>query len=107
VAATQTDLPLVGNDGYGMTTTRNNVLVTGQVALNTTAALPPGFVSPSSWGATVLHEVGHAMNLAHVSDPDQIMYPTGNGRRTSGLGAGDLTGLRFLGSGGCIVLPPL
>ena len=50
--------------------------------------------------AIVLHELGHALGLAHVSDPSQVMYPEGRIQVTD-LGAGDRRGLAALGSGKC------
>ncbi len=50
--------------------------------------------------AVVLHELGHAMGLAHVTDSSQVMYPEGSLQVTD-LGAGDLRGLAALGAGTC------
>jgi predicted Zn-dependent protease len=49
--------------------------------------------------AIVLHELGHALGLAHVSDPAQLMYPTQSG--VWDFAAGDLAGLAQLSSGAC------
>lgn len=49
--------------------------------------------------AILLHELGHLLGLAHVSDPSQLMY-----KRNLGLldyGPGDLAGLAMLGRGQC------
>jgi hypothetical protein len=61
-----------------------------------------------TWGEVVLHELGHAFGLDHVSATDEIMYPDiGVGRYPDGTfrgqyDAGDLAGLATNGLGqGC------
>jgi hypothetical protein len=62
-----------------------------------------GFGSGARRGNLVLHELGHVMGLDHVSDKDQLMYPTLSSKTPNGFAAGDLAGLAKLGqSGGCI-----
>ena len=51
--------------------------------------------------AVVLHELGHLVGLAHVTDPHQLMYPQAK-LRVNDFGAGDLNGLAVLGRGQCV-----
>jgi hypothetical protein len=54
------------------------------------------------WGVTLLlHEIGHLVGLAHVDAPTQVMNEGGEDG-TFEYGAGDLRGLRALGSGACV-----
>jgi hypothetical protein len=50
--------------------------------------------------AVVLHEFGHALGLAHVADPTEVMYPEAQIQVTD-LGPGDRRGLAALGPGRC------
>lgn len=49
--------------------------------------------------AVVMHELGHLVGLAHVTNPREVMVAS-SGIATE-FGQGDLAGLRLLGSGGC------
>jgi hypothetical protein len=83
------------------------VLVSGRAVIDVdaTKGLPVTF-GPSSVGGVVLHEIGHALGLAHVSDANQIMYPTITDKPAA-FGPGDLAGLERLGKqgGGCLRVP--
>lgn len=82
------------------------VFVTGQVVLNADKTLLPMFEDRhASWGAVLLHEVGHLVGLDHVDDPAQLMAPTpGFGEVV--LGDGDRAGLEAVGAdGGCLPTP--
>jgi hypothetical protein len=81
--------------------------VTGQVVLNTERTdLRVGWEDrATSWGATILHELGHLLGLAHVDDPAQVMsrFP---GEGAIELGDGDRTGLAAVGrDAGCRQVP--
>lgn len=54
-------------------------------------------------GQLVMHELGHAVGLAHSADRTQVMYPRIGGDRLD-YQAGDLSGLARVGAeGGCLV----
>lgn len=54
---------------------------------------------PVALRAILLHELGHVVGLAHVDQPDEIMYPLQDDQRE--YGSGDLAGLAALGRGEC------
>ena len=93
----RTTTTIVGHDGV-LENTR------GQVVLDSTAHLLPGFTSRGTvtWGQAFLHELGHLVGLDHVDDQSQLMYPVlwaGNHR----YGTGDLRLLHQVGrAGGCV-----
>ncbi len=72
------------------------------VAISVTAdgRLAVGY-GPLSWGALVMHEIGHVLGLAESDDPDDLMYPVlgeGSGR----ISPDDRAGLKALAdAGGC------
>ena len=76
----------------------NSVFVTGIAMFNATA-------TQEFARATMMHEIGHVMGLAHVASGDELML--GTERRQSSFGNGDLEGFRRLGvQAGCLPTPP-
>jgi hypothetical protein len=79
------------------------VFVTGTVSLD--AGRMPEILAfrdgEETARAIVLHELGHLVGLAHVDDPEQLMYPEAR-REVPDFAAGDLTGLAALGRGACV-----
>ncbi len=81
--------------------------VSGQVVLNADRGdLRGGFGDRrDAWGATLLHELAHLVGLAHVEDPDQLLY-TFPGEGPVELGPGDRAGLAAVGADqGCREVP--
>jgi hypothetical protein len=70
-------------------------ITSGVVALSSRVTAPSS--GASSWYTFALHELGHAVGLAHASDRAQIMYPSVPSSR-SDYNNGDLAGLSRLGS---------
>ena len=115
----RTDYPLTGSTvGYGGfswawasrtvsgKTTYSYAVQRGFVVLDTPQAmkqLSAGFGTGARRGNLLMHELGHAVGLQHVSDPKQLMYPTLMRTTPNGYAAGDRTGLSRLGrNSGCL-----
>jgi hypothetical protein len=104
-------LPANGEDGQGgFTAVRNPdgkwVDVSAQVALDADAASMNGFAEEGGWMHLLLHELGHAVGLAHVNDVTQVMNPIAQSGAATSYGSGDLAGLAGLGAGsGCLAEP--
>ena len=57
-------------------------LVSGWIYMNADKSLPAGFGSTSSWGAALLHELGHLAGLQHSALRGEVMYPELGGGAT-------------------------
>ncbi|MCW2614230.1 MAG: peptidase and matrixin and adamalysin, partial [Frankiales bacterium] len=80
-------------------------LVSGQVVLDATNRLSPGFGPGTTDGEVLLHELAHAVGLGHVLDPTQVMYPQTTSSE-SVFDAGDRAGLAAVGApAGCLPAP--
>jgi hypothetical protein len=106
---TPNELPVLGYaagiGGYSSVYRNGHeVILRGYVALNAGFKGPAGFGRGGTQGQLLMHELGHAIGMAHVNGRYQIMRPVlDNYLYASMYGAGDLVGLRKLGaSQGCI-----
>jgi hypothetical protein len=91
----------VGGPFWSSDGTREPRIVRAGVALDTAAGVTPGFTNGASRGTLLLHELGHAVNLDHVSDPVQVMYPSITSQSRPAYQAGDLAGLAKLATYSC------
>ncbi len=91
----------IGGNAYGWASGQLPRITISGVSLDSTAKLPAGFGTGATTGALLLHELGHATNLAHVSDQRQVMYPTLTSLTRPAYQAGDLAGLSKLKSYPC------
>ncbi len=94
--------------GQGSAASDGNWLFDGKVVLNAKVfrKMAPGFGSGPRYGIqgttgqVVMHELGHVVGLGHAKQKAQVMYPAAT-RKPAEWGAGDWSGLRQLGQGGC------
>ena len=112
--------------GSGFPYRAQDVLVSGQLSLNSDAVIdrakstpvPGGFDPPGgfgaigaegvTWGRVILHELAHVLGLGHTRDRDQLMYPdtAQQTSRATDYRTGDREGLRILGrESGCLTTP--
>ena len=76
---------------------KSRSLVTGQITMNADYFAEAD--RQALHAETLLHEFGHVLGLAHVSDSQQVMNSAVGGGTS--LGSGDLIGLALLGQGRC------
>lgn len=77
-------------------------VVEAAVVMRTGVRLLSGFRAGASVGTLLLHELGHAVGIEHVSTRSQVMYPTIGSWSPAGYASGDKIGLRLVGrAAGC------
>lgn len=82
--------------------------VEGAALIKLGVRLRSGFTTGASVGSLLLHEIGHAVGLDHVTAQSQIMYPALGTYTPASYQTGDRTGLRLVGRpAGCFVTAPL
>jgi hypothetical protein len=107
---TQTDL--VAGSIIGRTKFDNGSNRRGAVAIGSASVVVDmgDIASNPEWssigtGVVLLHELGHAVNLAHVADATQVMNSFASRSGPTTYGSGDLAGLWKVGAtGGCVNL---
>ena len=95
---------IVGLGGYSSIVQNGHDTITrGFVMLDAGFHPAAGFGYGTTWGQLMMHELGHAVGLAHSTGNYQIMRPMMDDRLYAAMyGAGDLAGLHKLGkSQGC------
>ena len=99
--------------GVGTTSWRSSYLsqlriLSAAVVMRRGVRLKTWFAPGASTGALLLHELGHALGMQHVTDRSQIMYPVFGSYSPGVYQAGDLAGLARVGRRmGCLSTPAL
>jgi hypothetical protein len=96
----------VGTASWSGSRTSQLRIVQAAVVIRRGLNLLSGFASGSSAGALLLHELGHAVGLEHVTSTSQIMYPVIGSWSRASYHSGDRSGLRLVGAAaGCFATP--
>src|SRR3954447_22592323 len=88
----------VGSISWASSTRSQMRIGDAAVVMRRGTHLKPGFTSGGSTGILLLHELGHAVGLQHVSYQREVMYPVVSSVSPSGYTAGDRSGLLKVGA---------
>jgi hypothetical protein len=98
----------VGSISWASSSTSQMRIGDAGVVMRRGVHLKSGFTSGGSVGTLLLHELGHAVGLQHVSYPREVMYPIVSSLSPAGYTSGDKAGLYHVGAAmGCFRTPGL
>jgi matrixin len=98
----------VGSISWASSLTSQMRIGDAAVVMRRGVHLKPGFTAGGSVGTLLLHELGHAVGLQHVSYRREVMYPVVGSVSPGGYTRGDRAGLLKVGAGlGCFRTPDL
>jgi hypothetical protein len=90
--------PVWRDDGPGG---REPITVIGGAVFDINPDLPGGFGGGATRGGLIVHELGHVMNLAHVGDISQVMFPSLSQDSANTYQGGDTAGMQALAAYPC------
>lgn len=85
--------------GHGGVTVSGDEVLGGVVVIGNDTNVANEFGPGHTLGGVLLHEIGHALNLAHVDVQSEQMYPYASEFSPERLGDGDRLGLWLMGAG--------